>query len=155
MKRILTVLILPAIVILFTSQNNPPEQPRRERPPVNQDSLAVERMKYVDEVMASVKGKEKMPADSVFKNIKVFKDMPVERFIGMMNNGWGRSLGVNCTGCHNPKDWASDEKDEKDSAREMVKFTTTINQDLLKKIKGMEKSNVNCGTCHRGQKHPK
>jgi Photosynthetic reaction centre cytochrome C subunit len=155
MKKILWVMILPTFVILFSSQNNPPEPPRRDRPPVNQDSLAAERMKFVTVLLDSLKGKEKMPVDSVFKNIKVFKGMPVDRFLGMMNNGWGRSLGVNCNGCHNVKDWASDQKEEKDAARDMVAMTNTINQDLLKKIKGMEKSNIGCNTCHNGRKHPK
>jgi Photosynthetic reaction centre cytochrome C subunit len=155
MKKILWVMMLPAFIVLFSSQNNPPEPPHRERPPVNQDSLAAERMKFVTVLLDSLKGKEKMPVDSVFKNIKVFKGMPVDRFLGLMNNGWGRSLGVNCYNCHNVKNWASDEKEDKKIAREMYAMTNTINQDLLKKIKGMEKSNINCNTCHNGRKHPK
>jgi len=34
----------------------------------NSDSLEADRLKYMNEVMASIKGKEKMRADSVFKN---------------------------------------------------------------------------------------
>ena len=42
-------------------------------PFVKDDSLETDRMKYMNEVMASIKGKEKMRADSVFKNLKVIK----------------------------------------------------------------------------------
>lgn len=118
------------------------------------DSIADERAKFVAEVMEQIKGKEKMPADSVFKNIKMYKTMSAERLITMMDKGWGNALGVNCTHCHNPKDWSSDDKEDKQLAREMATMTTKINNDLLKKIEGLEKANINCNTCHRGQKKP-
>jgi hypothetical protein len=35
-----------------------------------EDSLEKDRLKHMNEVMASIRGKEKWPADSVFKNIK-------------------------------------------------------------------------------------
>ena len=37
------------------------------------DSLEKDRMKFMNEVMASIKGSEKLPADSVFRNLKVIK----------------------------------------------------------------------------------
>jgi len=37
-------------------------------PVSTEDSLEADRLKYMNEVMASIKGKEKLPADSVFKN---------------------------------------------------------------------------------------
>jgi hypothetical protein len=38
-----------------------------------EDSLEKDRLKFMNEVLASIKGKEKWPADSVFKNLKVIK----------------------------------------------------------------------------------
>jgi len=37
------------------------------------DSLEADRLKYMNQVMASIKGKEKLPADSVFRNIKAIR----------------------------------------------------------------------------------
>jgi hypothetical protein len=72
-----------------------------------------------------------------------------------MSNGWSRALGVGCNHCHNVNDWASEEKPDKELAREMAKMTGTINNDMLKKMEGVSKrANINCNTCHRGQKHP-
>lgn len=118
------------------------------------DSLADERAAYVKEIMETIKGKEKMPADSVFKNIKVLKNVPAERFLMIMDKGWSNALNVNCNHCHNTHDWASEEKGDKQLAREMVVMTNKINSDLLKKIEGLERANVNCSTCHRGEKKP-
>jgi hypothetical protein len=64
-------------------------------------------------------------------------------------------MGTGCNGCHNVQDYASDEKDEKETTRAMVPMTTKLNNDLIKSIKGLEKSKgVSCMTCHRGRKHP-
>ena len=41
--------------------------------PAVEDSLETDRLKYMNEVLASIKGKEKMEADSVFKNLQVIK----------------------------------------------------------------------------------
>jgi Photosynthetic reaction centre cytochrome C subunit len=123
------------------------------------DSLALEREKFVKTVLESIKGKEKLPADSVFKNIRLewLKKMPAERLLRIMNVGWANSLGVNCTHCHNDKDWASEEKNEKQIARDMSDMGFKISGELLKNIKNLksERPVVNCTTCHRGQARPK
>jgi hypothetical protein len=70
-----------------------------------EDSLEADRLKYMNEVMESIKGKEKLPADSVFKNIKVIKgasSVSAEHFLWMMNWGWSAELGVSCSHCHVP-----------------------------------------------------
>ena len=152
MKKLLAFLfIVVGVVSLFSL--TPPDRSHTVRSIA--DSLAEERQKYVSQVMEAIKGKEKWPADSVFKNIKMLKKLPAERLLGIMNMGWSRSLGVSCNHCHNTDDWASEEKKEKEMTREMAKMTGQINNELLKNIKlNNVRPNVNCTTCHRGQKKP-
>lgn len=155
MKKIIIGLVLGCIVVFASSFDTKNEGAAIVSPSITAaDSIADERAKFVAEVMESIKGKEKMPADSVFKNIKMFKGMPAERLLGIMDKGWGNALGVSCNHCHNTKDWSSEEKKEKQLARDMGAMTGKINNDLLKKIEGLEKANIGCNTCHRGQKKP-
>ncbi len=120
------------------------------------DSIDADKAKHVASVMELIKGKEKLPVDSVFKNLKIFKGMPAENLVRIMDMGWSRALGVSCGHCHNTQDWASDEKKQKDITRSMGKMTGKINNELLKEITGLTGPNpiVNCTTCHRGQVKP-
>ena len=103
-----------------------------------------------------IKGREKEPAEKVFKNIQVLKSVPAGNLLKIMELGYSRSLGVNCTHCHVPEKWEVEEKPAKQIAREMVGMTATINNQLLKNIKNLSGANptVNCTTCHRGQITP-
>jgi hypothetical protein len=169
MKKLPIFGILAFLFILLMSQTPPqapPPPPNAPPPPggfgggrgpgrvINQDSLIKEREKAMASTMEYIKGKEKMPSDSVFKNIKSFKGLPAEKLVGIMGK-WSEAIGTGCNGCHNVKDMASDEKDEKVTTREMLPMTQKINKDLIQTIKGLEKSKgVSCMTCHRGRKHP-
>ena len=121
-----------------------------------QDSVEADKAKHVAAVMEMIKGKEKMPVDSVFKNLKLFKGMPAENLVRIMDKGWSRALGVSCGHCHNVTDWASDEKSQKETTRAMAKMNGRINNELLKEVQGLKSTNpiVNCTTCHRGQVKP-
>ena len=70
--------------------------------------------------------------------------------------GYARSLGVNCTHCHVPEKWESDEKPQKQIARDMAAMVAKINGESLKAIKNLKSQtpSVNCTTCHRGQVMP-
>ena len=124
------------------------------------DSLEADRLKYMNEVMESIKGKEKLPADSVFKNIKVIKgasSVSAEHFLWMMNWGWSAELGVSCSHCHVPGKWESDELLTKDIARGMWLMRVKINSEILPGITGMNYDKdpaVSCITCHRGKAIP-
>ena len=120
------------------------------------DSLIADRTKHVNEVLESIKGKESLPAEQVFKNIQRMKGMPANRVLAIMNRGYSNSLGVSCSHCHVVGEWDSEEKDTKQIAREMSDMAATINNDLLKKIKNIKSENpfVNCGTCHNGKPRP-
>ena len=72
-----------------------------------------------------------------------------------MERGYTRALGVRCDYCHVFGEWEKDDKETKLTARDMVRMTANVNEEL-KKIKTLEadKPVVNCSTCHRGQPKP-
>lgn len=120
------------------------------------DSIEAEKRMYLEAIAKQIAGSENKPAGEVFKNIRMMKDNTARRLLNIMNFGFSRSLGVGCTHCHVPNDWASDEKPAKNAAREMAVMVEKINKELLPGIKGLraERPTVNCTTCHRGQVQP-
>ena len=115
---------------------------------------AAENDKYLAAVQASIKGKEDLPAKEVFKNVKTLGDVPATRLLRTMQ-GFTRSLGVSCTHCHVAEHWDSEDKEEKQVARDMMAMTRAINEEYIKKMKALEKDkpNVGCMLCHRGRAH--
>ena len=107
-------------------------------------------------VLRSIAGRENLPAESVFKNIKIMKGIPAGRLVNIMNMGFGRSLGVSCGFCHVPGKWDLDDKKEKDTARLMFTMVGTINRDYMAKVPNDSGPPpvVNCFTCHRGMAQP-
>jgi hypothetical protein len=103
-----------------------------------------------------IKGKEKDPASNVFKNIQMLKQVPAGRLLSIMENGYSRSLGVDCTHCHVSAKWESEDKPEKQIARDMAGMVGRINGELLKGIKNLKNASptINCTTCHRGEVKP-
>jgi hypothetical protein len=120
------------------------------------DSAAILRAQFAKEVLASIAGHENEPAGQVFKNVKSLTTVPAGRLVAIMSLGYGRSLGVSCTHCHVAGDWASDDKPQKQIARDMIQMAATINTQLLANIKNLKGPQpiVNCTTCHRGQVKP-
>lgn len=110
----------------------------------------------IAKLKAQIKGKEQEPAEKVFKNIQSMKGFPASRLLAIMEFGYARSLGVNCTHCHTPDKWEAEDKNTKQIAREMATMVATINNSLLKDIKNLKSETpiVNCTTCHRGQIKP-
>jgi Photosynthetic reaction centre cytochrome C subunit len=122
---------------------------------IYQDSLQVDRNKYINELKEKIKGREQMAVDSVFKNLKVFGGFPAENLLIAMNS-WSRALGVSCNHCHETSNWALDSNPKKDIARQMSEMTTKINKDFLRNIKGLsnERHIINCTSCHNGKLKP-
>jgi photosynthetic reaction center cytochrome c subunit len=121
------------------------------------DSLtAARRDSGAANVLRSIAGRENQPAESVFKNIKILKGVPAGRLVNIMNNGFGRSLGVSCGFCHVPGKWDLDDKEEKSTARLMFAMVQTINKDFMSKVPNDRGAQpvVNCFTCHRGNSRP-
>jgi Photosynthetic reaction centre cytochrome C subunit len=108
------------------------------------------------ELRKSIEGQEDKPAVDVFMNITQYKGVTAERLLRIMEFGFTKSLGVNCTHCHVPGKWDSDEKGAKETARAMSRMVIAINGEYLKNIPSLNSANpsVNCTTCHRGQKRP-
>lgn len=109
----------------------------------------------VAEILKRIDGREKEPAEKVFRNIQVMKGTTAERLLRAMAFGYSRALGVGCEHCHVTDDWAADEKRPKKAAREMIVFTRQLNEKLkeMQNLDTMEPV-VNCATCHRGQLEP-
>jgi hypothetical protein len=131
------------------------------RPPMGMmgmpvDSFASERDSLMKDALAYYAGKETMPAESVFKNLKVIKGRTVQDVLRMMNFGFGRSLGVRCQHCHVLGHYADEDKNTKQIARDMMAMTSRINDELLPAIKNIKSDHpgVNCGTCHHGTARP-
>lgn len=86
------------------------------------------------------------------KNIQVLKEFPQGQLIPMMNL-MSASLGVRCNFCHvnnnGQWDYASDDKQEKKTAREMITMTLNINKTTFH-----GNTDASCFTCHRGRTGP-
>lgn len=155
MKAILIPVITLLIGYSYSLLNIPPAE---FVPPatVLADTSGFDQEKALKELRESIKGKEDMPSVKVWKNVQMFTQLPAERLLSIMEKGYARSLGVTCIHCHNPKDYGSDEKQEKLITREMALMVRKINSELLANIEelGDRRAIVNCTTCHRGQKKP-
>jgi hypothetical protein len=120
------------------------------------DSFAAQRDSMMRAVLREIAGREDAPAESVYKDIRIFKGMPAARVARIMNLGFGRSLGVSCLHCHVEGRWASEEKTQKQIARDMWEMMGAINREHLPKIKNLQSKEpgINCTTCHRGAVKP-
>jgi hypothetical protein len=114
------------------------------------DSLAPLRQRAISAALQRIAGRENAPAESVFQNVKILKGVPAGRFLEIMNDGFGHGLGVGCSFCHVPGQWASDQKTNKDVARSMLQMVNRINTDL-RAVPNLPDSQptVGCITCHR------
>lgn len=83
-----------------------------------------------------------------FKNIKVLNDMPADQ-MGKVMNLMAASLGVNCNFCHVEGDFSKDDKEEKQTAREMITMTLALNKNYFN-----GRPEISCNTCHNGKAHP-
>ena len=137
--------------------NAPAGQTARTRtPPPSPMKLDTLRRQAVAEVLASIKGRENEPAGTVFKNVKLFKDMPAKQFVEKMDNDYGRSLSFACTNCHMENgNWASDERKNKVIARQMERMQRDLDAKYLVKVKELDEEipRVTCTMCHRGTPH--
>src|SRR5262245_64989391 len=98
MKKFFLLFILSLSVIVFVSFDN--NFTGSNRIAAINDSLKADRAKYVALINERIKGKEKMPVDSVFTDLKVLGGFPAEILPHAMNS-WSEALGVSCGHCHN------------------------------------------------------
>lgn len=98
-------------------------------------------------------GAQEKTVEQVEKNIKVLNGMPASQLIPVMNY-FAASMGRRCNYCHvnnnGQWDYASDEKPEKNTARNMIKLVLDTNKTLA----GLKLDPIACYTCHRGRNSP-
>ena len=156
--RVLGMCGLLTMVLTFQSSNaNSIEgDAGANQPAVARQTGGFNQAKAVEQLKAEIAGKENQPAEQVFKNIKILKGIAAGRVLAVMQFGYSKGLGVDCTHCHVPGEWEKEDKPTKQIARAMMTMTGQINRELLKKIKNLKSENpvVNCTTCHRGQTKP-
>jgi hypothetical protein len=123
---------------------------------VAQTQESMDQQQILAELRKKIADQKTKPAPEVFQNIQLLKTVPAGAILSIMETGYSKSLGVNCSYCHVIGHWELDDKPTKQTARNMVLMTRTINQELLKKIPNLKSENpaVNCTTCHRGQTQP-
>lgn len=120
------------------------------------DSLRADRQIYVNRIREKIKGKEQLPAEEVYQDIRILRGRTAGQLLGMMSGGFSNSLGVSCSHCHVTEDFSKDDKPTKQIARDMWGMMRTINDSLIANIKNIKSANpgVNCGTCHNGRARP-
>ena len=130
--------------------------PTPEQIAARNDSLQKDRTMHVNRIMEQIKGKENLPAEQVYQNIKMLTGMPAGRVLAIMNRGYSNSLVVSCSHCHITDDFSKEDKPTKQIARDMVAMMGIINDTLLKNIKNIKSANpgVSCGTCHNMRPRP-
>lgn len=157
--RILNLFILAAsaVALLGIKAFDPTiGRAQTSQDPANQTAKPFDQALALENLRKGIAGQENKPAEEVFKNIQMLKGMPAGRLLRVMEMGFARSLGVNCTHCHVADAWEKEDKPTKQITREMSAMVTVINNEQLKKIKNLKGPNsiVNCTTCHRGQTKP-
>ncbi len=108
------------------------------------------------------------PVDDAFKNLKVLpKNITDEQLDSVMDH-FKISLGVKCGFCHAQMavadstgrkhlDFASDAKEEKQTAREMYQMTAYLNATYFNPDHSTQPDTLHtviCYTCHRGSHEP-
>ncbi|MFY9609214.1 MAG: c-type cytochrome, partial [Blastocatellia bacterium] len=154
--RVLVLFGLMTMLSTFQSSNaNPiPDLSAGTEPTAGgQTPDAFNQEQALAQLNAQIADKKNQPAEQVFKNIQLLKGMPAGRLLRVMEGGFSKSLGVDCTHCHVAGQWEKEDKPTKQIAREMWAMMGSINTEQLKKIKNLKSASpgVNCTTCHRGQ----
>ncbi len=127
------------------------------RIPPSRDSLVKLRAAFVQQVMASIVGRENQPAEQVFKNVQVLKGITAAQLVQKMDKEYSVAMSWNCTNCHRlaPQgNFASDTSTDKRRARFMQQMTNEINTAQLPKLYPKDTPQVTCATCHRGYNEP-
>lgn len=152
MKLIIPFLFVIIGISSFVSLNSTTK--KENNAIVWKDTLMADREKYLKAFKDSIRGKENMAADSVFKNIKTLKGKSAEQVLSIMNS-WGHALGVTCKFCHDLNDFASEKPRHFNQTREMVEMTNRLNKEILASLKTFRQPVVmGCISCHNEMKEP-
>jgi cytochrome c553 len=105
-----------------------------------------------------------VPANG-FKNLKILPKDISKKALDSTMEYYAASLGVRCGFCHARNsdttkrglDFASDAKEEKSRAREMMTMTTYVNTTYFNEAHTTKTDTIHtvtCFTCHRGNNEP-
>ena len=102
---------------------------------------------------AAAAAPQEKTVDQTRKNIQVLKGLPDSQ-LGTVMQYIATSMGRRCDFCHVNKGgnnwvWEADDKEEKQTARAMMKMVLGINKDSFR-----GNTQVGCYTCHRGRNQP-
>ena len=102
---------------------------------------------------AAAAAPQEKTVEQTHKNIQVLKGLPDSQ-LGTVMQYIATSMGRRCDFCHVNKGgnnwvWESDDKEEKQTARTMMKMVLGINKDNFR-----GNTQVGCYTCHRGRNQP-
>jgi hypothetical protein len=86
-------------------------------------------------------------------NIKVLKTTNRQEIVPLMRT-FNAGLGVECTFCHVPNNFPSDDNPKKATARQMIQMVDGLNAGFNAAMSDT-KAHITCYTCHRGDQHPK
>ena len=91
-------------------------------------------------------------------SVKVLTGLYAQQFQEEMNF-IVQALGVTCMTCHVRGNFASEDKPEKQKARQMLEMTKALNQRYFPDYKPKDGESVlgrvTCYTCHKGESTPK
>lgn len=111
-------------------------------------------------LISALLGMAQAPTPSVVDspNVTVLTGLYAQQFQEEMNL-IVQALGVNCMSCHVRGNFASEDKPDKQKARQMLEMTRTINKQFFPDHKPKEGESVlgrvTCYTCHKGEAVPK
>jgi hypothetical protein len=143
-QRIL-VPALTTLVILFKIGAHVPLAQETQEPPKKHPQIA--------KLEAQIAGKERLPAEEVWKNIQTFKGRPAIAVLRVMEQAFVPNLGVKCNYCHVPGQWELDDKNPKKVARQMWVMRAKW-QEEARTASGNPEAVVTCYTCHKGKPKP-
>lgn len=151
-----STVVLVLVAVFACAEQTPAQQTRPSTFTTPTAAPAFDQEQALAELRKAIEGKEDLAASQVFQNITQYKGVTAARLLRLMEYGFTRSLGVDCTHCHVAGQWERDDKAPKQIARAMSQMMAVINGEHLKKIPGLNSTNpsVNCTTCHRGEKRP-
>ena len=150
------------LMLLACSSNRPPDSAAPAQTSamlpfyVPPDTAAATRASQLARARQEIKGRESQPSESVYRDIRILKGVPAGRLLAIMDIGYSRSLGVNCSHCHVADHWEREDSTRKQVARQMSAMAKVINTELLKKVDSLRSEHpvINCTTCHRGNIKP-
>jgi tetratricopeptide (TPR) repeat protein len=90
-----------------------------------------------------------------FSNLQVLPKTISNQELTDMMRGFSISLGVRCEFCHSTADFPADDKENKQTARAMLRMVAAINRDYIGKLSLAAQGQVECVTCHRGLPQPR